>query len=63
MDHLFASPHRAFASRRDFLRRTGSGLGMLALAGMLEGQGPLGTPAAAAAAAVDPLAPKPPPTG
>lgn len=38
MDHFVASPHAAFATRRDFLRRTGSGLGMLALAGLLDGQ-------------------------
>jgi len=36
--HLIASPHRAFASRRDFLRRTGSGFGGLALASILEEQ-------------------------
>ena len=36
--HLIASPHRAFASRRDFLRRTGSGFGTLALASILEEQ-------------------------
>src|SRR3984957_8471837 len=34
--HLIASPHRAFASRRDFLRRTGSGVGALALAALME---------------------------
>src|ERR1700712_1634264 len=34
--HHVASPHRGFPSRRDFLRRTGSGLGMLALAGMMQ---------------------------
>jgi len=38
LPHLIASPHRAFASRRDFLRRTGSGFGGLALASILEEQ-------------------------
>src|SRR6516162_8678040 len=36
--HLIASPHRAFASRRDFLRRTGSGFGAMALASILAEQ-------------------------
>jgi len=39
--HLIASPNRAYSSRREFLRRTGSGFGMLALAGLLEQQGVL----------------------
>src|SRR4051794_33844302 len=39
LPHLIASPHRAFASRRDFLRRTGSGFGALALASILAEQG------------------------
>ena len=34
--HRIASPHRGFASRRDFLRRTGSGFGALALAALME---------------------------
>jgi Protein of unknown function (DUF1501) len=34
--HLIASPHRGFPSRRDFLRRTGSGFGALALAALME---------------------------
>ncbi len=50
IDHHFASPHRAFANRRDFLRRTGSGLGSLALAGIL-------ADAAKADAPLNPLAP------
>ena len=50
--HHFASPHRAFPSRRDFLRRTGSGLGTLALAGML-------ADADGADAPLNPLAPHP----
>ncbi|MDB5352787.1 MAG: hypothetical protein JWN86_4034 [Planctomycetota bacterium] len=55
MNHHVAEPHHAFASRRDFLRRTGSGLGMVALAGMLEQQGLL---ASAADTAPNPLAPR-----
>jgi hypothetical protein len=50
--HHFASPHRAFATRRDFLRRTGSGLGSLALAGLL-------ADAAQADSPLNPLAPHP----
>ncbi|MFO0809849.1 MAG: DUF1501 domain-containing protein [Gemmataceae bacterium] len=48
MPHHFAEP--LFATRRDFLRRTGQGFGLLALADLI---GP------AAASPVDPLAPKP----
>ena len=33
--HLFGVPHPRFASRREFLQRTGSGFGMLALASLL----------------------------
>ena len=48
--HLFADPHSSFVSRRDFLRRTGSGFGLLALSSLLaESQ---------AALPLDPLAPK-----
>ncbi len=36
--HLIASAHRGFATRRDFLSRTGSGFGALALAALLEGE-------------------------
>ena len=35
-DHFHAAPSPAFASRRDFLRLTGSGFGMLALSGLME---------------------------
>jgi hypothetical protein len=34
--HLFAEPSRAFPTRRTFLRRAGSGMGMLALAGLFD---------------------------
>jgi hypothetical protein len=37
--HFFAAPHPAYRTRRDFLRRTGSGLGLLALASLLDQQG------------------------
>src|SRR6516165_3299383 len=50
--HHIASPHHAFATRRDFLRRTGSGLGSLALAGIL-------ADIAKADAPINPLAPRP----
>src|SRR5947208_1100977 len=53
MPHHIAAPHRVFGSRRDFLRRTGTGLGSLALAGML-------ADAQAADAPRNPLAPRPP---
>jgi len=36
---FFATPHPFHATRRDFLRRTGSGFGMVALAGLLDQQG------------------------
>src|ERR1700734_282310 len=36
---FFASPSRLYPTRRDFFRRTGGGLGMLALAGLLDQQG------------------------
>src|SRR5688500_13411570 len=34
--HLHASPHPAFATRREFLSKTGSGFGLLALTGLLQ---------------------------
>jgi hypothetical protein len=61
-NHWFAAP--AHASRRDFLKRTGSGFGMLALAGLLDQQGLLAAPASVKTIPVDsrslhPLAPHP----
>ncbi len=56
--HLFASPSPAFRSRRSFLRRAGNGLGLLALAGLLDHQGLLA--AAEDDRALHPLAPRPP---
>jgi hypothetical protein len=61
--HLIAAPSAAFPSRRAFLERAGSGMGLLALAGMLESEGLL-APAAARSAEIDPrlnpLAPRSP---
>ena len=60
--HLFADPHRGFVSRRDFLRRTGSGAGALALSALLAETGATGSsaPASTTAGAINPLAPKAP---
>jgi hypothetical protein len=46
---LFAPPHPAYRSRRDFLRRAGGGFGLLALADMLQAE-----------PSSNPLAPRPP---
>ena len=51
----FRVPNSAFPTRRQMLARTGTGLGLLGLAGVLADNGEL----AAAPAALDPLAPKP----
>ncbi len=61
LPHLIASPHAMFHSRRDFLRRTGSGMGMLALAGLFNEQGLLGAPTSANQGNLNlnPLAPRP----
>ncbi len=56
---FFAPPGPAFASRRDFLARAGSGFGTLALAGLLEEQGLLGRASARMTAPRNPLAPRP----
>ncbi len=42
--HLHADPHPTFATRRDFLARTGSGAGLLALASLLDQEGLLAAP-------------------
>jgi hypothetical protein len=58
--HLFGSPPSGYSSRRDFLRRTGSGMGLLALAALLDKEGLLVPPAGAApppSPALNPLAP------
>jgi hypothetical protein len=51
---LFAPPHPAFASRREFLARAGGGFGLLALSGLLQQEGLLAAPP------TNPLAPKQP---
>ena len=51
-DHLFATPSARYGSRRAFLKQTGSGLGTLALAGLLEPR------TTQAADAVNPLSPR-----
>ena len=58
--HLFASPHPAFADRRQFLKRTGSGFGMLALTALLDGQDVLSRSSLAAPvrSAHNPMAPR-----
>jgi hypothetical protein len=56
---IFAPPSPVYSSRREFLRRAGSGFGMLALAGLLEHKGLLHSAADAAEAYHNPLAPKP----
>ncbi len=50
----FAPPHPAYPTRREFLRRAGSGFGMLALAGLLQKE-----VLAAKPQVENPLAPKP----
>ena len=42
---IFASPHPAYRTRREFLRRAGNGAGLLALAGLLGADGLLGSAA------------------
>ena len=53
---LFAPPHPAYRSRREFLTRAGGGFGMLALAGLLDQQGML----PGAESSPNPLAPRRP---
>ena len=57
---IFAAPHPAYPSRRQFLRRAGGGAGLLALAGLLGADGLLGTAADASESKTNPnpLAPK-----
>jgi hypothetical protein len=58
----YATPSPAGGSRRDFLRRSGGGLGLLALASLLDGEGLRAAPppAAAPGPGSNPLAPRPP---
>lgn len=55
--HIIATPHPAAFTRRDFLRRTGSGCGWLALAALLQDQGLLAS--ASAAPDSNPMRPRP----
>src|SRR5947207_9709955 len=61
--HWIASPSPVYPTRRDFLKRTGSGFGLLALLGLLEQEGLLCASASEASrpasAALNPLAPRP----
>jgi hypothetical protein len=57
---FFAPPHPMYSSRRDFLRRTGNGFGLLALAALLDQDKLLARSGGAEQAAPNPLAPKPP---
>jgi hypothetical protein len=56
----FAPPHPLYRTRREFLCRAGNGLGLLALAGLLEQQGLLAAPARAGSDFSHPLAPRTP---
>jgi hypothetical protein len=56
---FFAPPSPAFASRRDFLKRAGNGLGLVALSSLLGDQLLRPSVASAAGAVVNPLAPRP----
>jgi len=56
--HFIATPSSLFPSRRDFLRRTGSGMGLLALASLLDRAGLLRA-AEGVKLALNPLAPHP----
>ncbi|MHC5539817.1 DUF1501 domain-containing protein, partial [Singulisphaera rosea] len=57
--HAFATPSPTFRTRREFLRRTGSGLGMLALSGLLDAEATLRSASAGESdRALHPLAPK-----
>jgi len=58
--HFIATPHARFASRREFLRRAGSGFGLVALAGLLSREAAAAPPPASARGnALNPLAPRP----
>jgi hypothetical protein len=57
---FFAPPNPAFASRREFLARIGSGFGTLALGGLMQQEGRLAAAVPQAPAALNPLAPRQP---
>lgn len=56
LPHGFAQPHPIYASRRDFLRRMGSGFGLLGLAGLLDQESRGLSRAAAPSPQLNPLA-------
>src|SRR5688500_6086141 len=58
LQRIFAPPHPHFRSRRQFLRRAGNGLGLLALSSMLGQPSASGGPSLASPV-VNPLAPRP----
>ncbi len=58
LPHLIAKPSAGYGSRRAFLRRTGSGFGLLALATLMQDAGLLDS-TVQAATSLDPLSPKP----
>jgi hypothetical protein len=53
-------PDALFLTRRELLRRSGTGFGLLGLAGLLASEGLLGSAARAAPTEINPLAPKQP---
>jgi hypothetical protein len=56
---FFAPPHPGYSSRREFLKRTGNGFGLLALASLLNQENLLASTTETANSSVNPLAPKP----
>jgi len=63
MSHHFPNPEHLFLTRRDFVRRTGMGMGMLALGGLLGERGifgPAGAVAAEQISSTNPLAARKP---
>ena len=61
LKHLFAEPAARKSSRRDFLLRTGNGLGLLALAGLLQQEEARDAPLAeAGTGGLNPMAPRRP---
>jgi Protein of unknown function (DUF1501) len=58
-EHFVAAPHPVYCSRRDFLRRTGSGCGLLALATLMSDLGLLKDATAASVLPANPMAPRP----
>jgi hypothetical protein len=60
LPHLFATPSAAFRSRRAFLARAGGGIGTLALASLLQGEGLLADEALDRDRRLNPLAPRSP---